>query len=199
MKKAWSSSKAIFVAALATLAMSASLSSRGALSQDQNTLSQNAPGVVSGTYFNPLQVALLYWYPANLTTTFPLGSNPYGATFDGSHMWISNRGNGTVTEIQASTGDVLRTIKVGKNPDGMAFDGTNIWVANEGGNSVTELQASTGTVLGTFNVGTAPHNIAFDGANLWVTNYGSNNVTELQASDGSVLGTFAVGTNPVGI
>jgi hypothetical protein len=42
-------------------------------------------GVVSSTQ-NPLQIALLHWYAANLTAQFPAGANPYGVAFDGQHV-----------------------------------------------------------------------------------------------------------------
>jgi hypothetical protein len=40
-------------------------------------------GVNSSTQ-NPLQIALLHWYPANLTTQFSVGSHPFGMAFDGA-------------------------------------------------------------------------------------------------------------------
>src|SRR6202040_4180786 len=47
---------------------------------------QNSRGEVvrTSTTFNPLQVALLAWYPANQTTTFATGHAPFGVAFDGA-------------------------------------------------------------------------------------------------------------------
>jgi hypothetical protein len=39
---------------------------------------------------NPLQVAILRWYPANLTTSFGVGSNPNAVAFDGANVWVAN-------------------------------------------------------------------------------------------------------------
>ena len=39
---------------------------------------------------NPLKVALLHWYPANTTTSFAVGSTPYGVCFDGANIWVAN-------------------------------------------------------------------------------------------------------------
>ena len=33
---------------------------------------------------NPLKIALLKWYPANLTTSFKVGKSPLGVAFDGA-------------------------------------------------------------------------------------------------------------------
>jgi hypothetical protein len=64
---------------------------------------------------NPLKIALLKWYQANLTTGFNVGSkngDPYGVAFDGENIWTANSGNGTVSKVRASDGAVLGTFTV---------------------------------------------------------------------------------------
>jgi hypothetical protein len=147
---------------------------------------------------NPLQVAILRWYPANQSGhVFAVGSAPIGVAFDGANIWVANGHSDTVTELRASDGATLGTFAAGTSPFGIAFDGSNIWVSNYSSNTVTELRASDGATLGTFAVGANPFGIAFDGSNIWVANSSSNTVTELRASDGATLGTFAVGSLPV--
>ncbi len=141
---------------------------------------------------NPLRVALLRWYEANLTTSFKVGNAPDGIAFDGENMWVANYTDGTVTKIHASDGTNLGTFNVGTFPFGIAFDGANIWVANPGDNTVSKLRASDGKTLGTFGVGKAPWQLAFDGSNMWVVNAQSSSVTKLRVSDGQTLGTFPV-------
>jgi len=119
---------------------------------------------------NPLQIALLHWYNANLTTTFGVGNGPTLMAFDGANMWIVNHGSDSVTRLRASDGSILGTFSVGSQPWGVAYDGSNIWVANEGSNNVTKLRARDGANMGTFTVGNAPVGVAFDGANIWVVN-----------------------------
>ena len=64
--------------------------------------------------------------------------------------------DGTVSEIDASTGTVVNTITVGSEPYGVSSDGTHVWVANCGGDTVSEIDASTGTVVNTIPVGSNP-------------------------------------------
>jgi hypothetical protein len=153
-------------------------------------------GVTTSTQ-NPLQVAILHWYDANLTTQFTTGTAPNGVAFDGSSIWVANNGSNNVTKLRASDGAALGTFAAGTFPAGVVFDGTNIWVANNGSNNLTKMSTS-GTVLGTFAVGINPAGIAFDGTNIWVGNFGSNNVTKLSLS-GTVLGTFPAGSGPSGV
>src|SRR5438876_4174589 len=123
--------------------------------------------VVFPSAFNPLQVALLAWYPANQTAGFAVGNAPFGAAFDGANIWVANNTDNTVTKLRASDGTVLGTFAVGVRPGWVAFDGSSIWVSNSVSNSVTKLRASDGTVLGTFPAGN-PGGVAFDGADIWI-------------------------------
>lgn len=89
---------------------------------------------------NPLQIAILRWYPANQSeAAFSVGTEPIGVAFDGANIWVTNYGSNNVTKLRASDGGVLGTFSVGTHPYGVAFDGANIWVANSGGNNVTKL------------------------------------------------------------
>jgi hypothetical protein len=148
-------------------------------------------------------VAILRWYPANLTATFGAGSLslPSAVAFDGANIWVTNDGSNSVAKLRASDGALLGNFGVAAGADYVAFDGANIWVTNGSivSPSITKLRASDGTVLGTFALGPGPVSLVFDGANIWVAISNSNRVTKLRVSDGAVLGTFAVGSNPHGV
>src|ERR1022692_231126 len=196
---------ATFVVIAATLTM---------LFNGSGAAQQSFPdSVVSGVFTrNPLQVALLQWYPANLTTAFAVGVGPSEVAFDGANIWVTNTGidnsnsGSTITKIRANDGAVLGTFAAGAAPAGVAFDGANIWVTDYAGNTASKLRASDGAVLGAFAVGSGPGWAVFDGANIWTSNYLTSNVSKLRASDGVALGTFAValgtfavGPNPSGM
>ncbi len=78
---------------------------------------------------NPLKIALLKWYQANLTAHFKTGQQPIGVAFDGANIWTANYGAGTVTKLRGSDGEALGTLKVGAAPYGVTFDGANMWSA----------------------------------------------------------------------
>jgi len=139
------------------------------------------------------------WRVEMLGAYYSVGRYPTGICFDGTNIWVTNNGSGTVTKLRASDGTTLGTYEVGDNPWAICFDGANIWVANGGSDNVTKLRASDGSTLGTYSVGSGPVGICFDGANIWVANQEANSVTKLRASDGSTLGTYSVGSCPEGI
>jgi DNA-binding beta-propeller fold protein YncE len=72
--------------------------------------------------------------------TFSVGTSPAGIAFDGTNIWVTNRGSNTVSELRASDGTTLGTFSVvGALPVGIAFDGANFWVANNGSNFVSKF------------------------------------------------------------
>src|SRR5579863_2940988 len=118
---------------------------------------QRQPPSNGATASNPLKVALLKWYAANQSTPydgvlFEVCNLPYGVVFDGDCIWTANSGDGTVTKLRASDGEIIGTFKVGGGPVGVAFDGANIWATNSNDGTVTKLRASDGKALGTFPV-----------------------------------------------
>jgi outer membrane protein assembly factor BamB len=122
----------------------------------------------------------------------------------GDDLFVANRpesGGGSVTEINVSTGALVR-VASGRayrlsNPIAMAVVGGNLFVANGRGNSVTELDASTGALVRVVTGGaykfSGPFGMAVAGDDLFVTDYGvepdveGNSVTELDASTGALV------------
>jgi YVTN family beta-propeller protein len=105
--------------------------------------------------------------------------SPSFLVYDGANIWTSNT-NGTLTEVNASTATVVRTVSVGSNPLGMTFDGTNIWVANSGSDSVSIVQATTGSVTtsATFTNCNVPYGAIFDGTHVWLSCHNDNTIAE---------------------
>jgi hypothetical protein len=135
---------------------------------------------------NPIQVALLRWYQANIVTQFSTCTGVNGLAFDGDHVWVACAVDNELEEFNAGDGALVRTVTGVSNPYSLVYDGANIWATG------------SGTITCVFPVGNNPGALAFDGANMWVANVQDNTVTKLRASDGTTLGTFAVGGGPHG-
>lgn len=159
------------------------------------TSSQLSPEAVPNSATFKL-LGSLRWDLLKPQASFPTGVESFGAAFDGTNVWVTNRSSNNVMKLRPSDGANLGTFTVTGGPTGIAFDGANLWIVRQFTNNVTKLRASDGANLGTFPVGTTPFAVAFDGANVWVVNSTTNNVTKLRASDGANLGTFPVGTSP---
>ena len=126
---------------------------------------------------------------------------PYEIAVDSKHVWVTNGNGNSITELDASDGDWVRTLSGGRygfsEPVGIVDDGTHIWVANTKGNSITELSAGNGAWLHTLSGGNynfqGPQLILDDGSHLWIGNASGDSVTELDASDGDWVRTLSGG------
>ena len=137
---------------------------------------------------------------AQVIQTITVGNDPVGVSSDGTHVWVVNAGDGTVTELDASTGSEIDTSPVAVNgPQGISSDGTHVWVLDSSDNTVSELDASTGSVIQTITVGSLPDGVSSDGTHVWVANYIGGTLSELSASTGSVIQTITVGTKPTAV
>ena len=116
---------------------------------------------------------------ASVVQTIAVGNVPGGVSSDGTHVWVANGGDNTVSELDASTGALVQTIAVGSSPGGISSDGTHVWVANVGANTVGELDASTGALVQTIAVGNRPDLVSSDGTHVWVANRVDKTVSEI--------------------
>ena len=78
-------------------------------------------------------------------------SAPVAATANGNLIWIANLDGNSVTEINTSTGGLVKVISDRKygfdQPVSLAYDSGSVWVANAAGNSVTEISATDGSLV----------------------------------------------------
>jgi len=117
----------------------------------------------------------------------------------------------SVVMLDASTGQVHRTVEVGYDLHAIAIDSLarRVFIAdsgpwNEDGDPVEAghillLDPATGDLLGTSEVGIGPHSITVDSGigRVVVTNGISNSVCVLETLTGRVLWQVPVGYNPV--
>jgi len=145
--------------------------------------------------------------------TIPVGALPCCVSSDGTHVWVANSGyfpnektDGTVSEIEASSGEVIRTITIysrllGSLPSGVSSDGTHVWVTNDAPEpfELDAIGASSGEVTDRIGVGGEPRGVSSDGTDVWVANSGEGTVSEIKASSGTVIRTIPVGSGPYGV
>ena len=142
-------------------------------------------------------------------------TGPAGITATGNTVWVDNNGNpnivgatNTVTEINATTGALIRVISASRyqltgiyGPAGITATGNTVWVAgNDGGgtNSVTEINAATGALIRVASSSTLDQSgyaVAADSLGAWlVTNevggksaFPGADVTEFSAATGALV------------
>lgn len=137
-----------------------------------------------------------WWLDPGRTATFPVGSQPSAAAFDGTHLWVANRGDNTVKMLDRTTGAVLAATQLAAPATALAFDGTRMWAGDADG-SIHSFDVANGDELGGTTIGIGVRGLAFDGTFLWATLDGG----QVKKIDPATLQstTYLVGSRPTGI
>jgi streptogramin lyase len=136
------------------------------------------------------------WTIAITYTGGGLNSPTSIATDAAGAVWVTNRGNSSVTKLDPSgspdSGSNGFTAGGFNAPSAIAIDlSGNAWVASPGNNSVTRLNSAgtSGTVF-TGNGLHTPASIAVDGSGtIWVANTGANTVSAFTNSGTALAGS----------
>ena len=108
----------------------------------------------------------------------PVGKEPWcvAITPDDDKVYVTNMASGTVSVINASQRQVVKTINVGTEPFGCALtpDGRRLYVANQSSGTVSVIDTTaTASSRRSTDVGHKPHGIAItaDGSRVYVTQF----------------------------
>ncbi|MFC0528471.1 YVTN family beta-propeller repeat protein [Phytohabitans kaempferiae] len=99
------------------------------------------------------------------TGFIPTGKGTHGIYFsrDGARAYVTNRGEGTVTVLDASTLKPVTTWRIpgGGSPDmgGISADGKVLWLSGRYHNEVYALNMDDGRLLARIPVGSGPHGL----------------------------------------
>jgi DNA-binding beta-propeller fold protein YncE len=119
--------------------------------------------------------------------------SPDAVSSDGTDVWVANIGGGSVAELSASTGALVRLISLSSYGNAVQYvssDGTDVWVGFNA--ELVELDATTGALVREIS---EPgdgfyadyQKLASDGTHLWVVNTTNQSLIELDASTGSLV------------
>jgi YVTN family beta-propeller protein len=113
-----------------------------------------------------------------------VGGEPLGVAVGGGHVYVVNKGPGTVTRLDEETFEPVDTIPVGRRPQSIVIDpgdGTG-YVTNTGDGTVSVIEDGTARTL--VKVGKDPLNLAIDDTanRLYVVNVVSGSVSVISTS-----------------
>lgn len=134
------------------------------------------------------------------------GPKPEGLALspNGSELWVSNRGDNTVTILRTrNLAEIARFPSGGIDPVRLGFrpDGLEVWVVNRGSRDITVLDAESASLLYTIELDAEPRSIAFsaDGQRAFVTAPKSHQVYVIDVPTRAVLSSFRSGSAPHGL
>jgi YVTN family beta-propeller protein len=133
------------------------------------------------------------------TIRLPHGSRPrrlVGA-FDRQRIYSFNWGTGTVTEIDAATNSLMRSVEVSPAPRYAKRDKGVIYVADAQSNEVLIVDEETLTIKQRVPVGRSPVRCVLGRDHLAVINLLDDTVSFVDVSSGRVAKTVSVGHEPI--
>jgi YVTN family beta-propeller protein len=132
--------------------------------------------------------------------TIEVGSQPLAVDASGGQVWVTNSGDGTVSRIDAATGNAGRSFRVGERPAGVAIGAGSVWVADSGSGLVSRIDPESGAVRREIFVGNRPSAIRFGLDGVWVANVNDGTVSRINPNTGVVdHSPIRVGSRPSGI
>jgi YVTN family beta-propeller protein len=134
----------------------------------------------------------------------PVGTLPGGVSFGSGSVWVANRGDKTLSQIDPFTMAVVKTIPLGGlTPDAVAAVPGAVWVFDGASGSVLRIDPDVGTVAqkiqatGSFSPSGGGGAIAVGGGAVWAVD-SSSTLVRVAPSRGHVVRDFA-GRNPLGL
>jgi YVTN family beta-propeller protein len=134
-----------------------------------------------------------------VASQIPVGAAPAGVAAGPDAIWVANRDDQTVSQINPRTNAVVQTIPVGAAPAGIAIGADDVWVVNPLDGTVSRIDPSTSKVVQTVPVGNGPTAIAYGLGALWVANAGDTTVSKIDPKSGNLVRTLGAGPGASGI
>ena len=128
-------------------------------------------------------------------TSIPLDSRATQLACGGGSVWASSPSSGTVTQIDAATGDRVAPILTGAGASGLAFGDGALWVANTQAGTVSRIDPRSGAPTALVRVGAddGPASIAVDAHGVWVSNELAGTVARIDPARNAVVKRLSLG------
>ena len=118
-------------------------------------------------------------------------------------VYVSNEKDNTVTVVDSSTMQVVKTVNVGQRPRGITIshDGKHIYLCASDDDTIEVIDTATLEIIDTLPSGPDPELFVLspDGKTLYVANEDDNLVTVIDIESKKVLAEIPVGVEPEGM
>lgn len=135
------------------------------------------------------------------TLRLPL-RHPTGCAWDGSSLWVADRGADRIYKVDAKSGALIDSItSPGYFPAGLAWDGKLLWSTDPTDAKIYATDVATGRTVATLDAPAAgPMGIAWDGTSVWICDNVEKTISKIDATDGTTIVSFkSPASDPRGI
>jgi len=155
------------------------------------------------TPWPPCTVAVIDLASNTVTGTITVGHAPYAVAIapSGGFAYVTNRDDGTVSQINTVTDTVIEDFEAGDTPEGVFVGFGQIYITNDVSETVSVYREIDFQPLATLPTGGSPLSVAVspDGLSGIIGNDADGTVTIINTDVNSVRATATVGSNPAGI
>lgn len=134
-----------------------------------------------------------------VTDRIPVGRDPAGVAVGGGEVWVANQLDGTVSEINPTSGTVVSTIGVGNGPGQVVFGSGSVWVANVTDSTLSRIDPASGHPTAVIPLGSAPAGLAAGDHAIWVTSGQSGLLLRVGPGANRVSHAYLLGGSPAGV
>ncbi len=161
----------------------------------------------AGTPKDALNSQLFLIHPAHghVMATIPVSgwSHHQAMTPDGRYVLSTHPVRGTLSVVDMTSNELVRTIETGPAPNYtlVADDNRTAYVSNSGNGTIAEVDLEKGEVKRRLEAGPAPEHLVFsaDKRRIYATNPRAGTVSEVDIATGKVARTFPVGRSVHGL
>jgi YVTN family beta-propeller protein len=128
------------------------------------------------------------------------GRSPSGISVGEGSIWVSNRGDNSISQFDPGTfaEGAVRKVSVGRGPSAIAAGGGYVWVANAGDGTVGRYNLNSFDYMTIPGIGKQPVGIVYGAGAVWVANSGDGTVSRIDPATSKVT-SIHVGSSPQGI
>jgi len=102
------------------------------------------------------------------TIALAAGASPWGMCYDGTHIWIANSGNHTMSLLSPIDDSVASfALQAGDSPTFPIFDGRTVWVNARGRSLLLQIDLETKATLNALPSGGSAGEVVFDGYSIY--------------------------------
>lgn len=136
--------------------------------------------------------------PESLTA---VGSDPVGVVVTQGVVWVANRGEGTLSRIDSSTGETAgQPVPVGESPSGVAAGDRLLWVADAGAGELRRIETPAGRpVPDPTPIAPRTSGLAIGEGAVWAASVTADLVAKVDPGSAQVLRRIPVGDSPSGV
>lgn len=75
------------------------------------------------------------------------GPQPFGLTWDGKNLWVSDRNERKIYQVDPESGQAVFSIAFDGELTGTAWDGTHVWQADQSSRTISRIDPESGDIV----------------------------------------------------